>query len=93
MYFDPEDKERILDYLESNKGHFKTLKPIKQLSKMKDKLLKKYDSSFHEDIEIEYLKGCRLAVAEDISRNTGLATDGIMFTIESLGMDKFKKLL
>lgn len=93
MYLDPEDKEKIIQYLIDNKGHFSTLKPIKILSKMRDKLLKKYDSSFHEEINIQYDKQCRLVVGTEISKNTGLAIDGIMYVLEYMGLENFKNYL
>lgn len=93
MYLDPEDQETIIQYLSDGKDNFKDLKPIKQLGKMKAKLLKKYDSSFHEDIWVQYYNACKLAIAEDISRNTGLATDGIMYILDCMGLEKFKEYM
>lgn len=93
MYLDPEDRETIIQYLADNKHHLLDLKPIKSLSKMKKKLLKKYDSSFHEEIEVQYYNSCKLVIAEDVTRNTGLAVDGIMYVIDYMGLDKFKEYM
>lgn len=92
-YFDPEDQDKIKDYLIDNKEHLKELKPIKLLDKAKKKLLKKYDSSFQDEIETQFFNACKLVIAEDVTRNTGLATDGILYIIDCMGLEKFKEYI
>lgn len=92
-YFDPEDQEKIKEYLINNKEHLQELKPIKLLDKAKKKLLKKYDSSFHDEIETQFFNACKLVIAEDIGKSTGLAVDGIMYVIDYMGLDNFKEYM
>lgn len=91
VYLDPEDKETIIKYLADNKEHFKELKPVEVLEKIKTKMLKKFDSSFHDEIEVQFYNSCKLVIAEDISRSTGLSTDGIMYVIDYMGLENFKE--
>lgn len=93
MYLDPEDKETIIQYLADNKQHFLDLKQTKLLLKMKDKLMKKFDSSFQEEIEVQFYNCCKLVIAEDVSRNTGLAVDGIMYILDYMGLENFKEYM
>lgn len=93
MYLDPEDKELIIMYLSDHKTEFLELKPIKVLGKIKEELYKKYEPSFYEDIDYQYYTSCRLAIAEDIGRATGLSVDGIMFILESMGLEHFMKYM
>lgn len=93
MYLDQEDKERIIQYLSDAKKDLKALKTVKDLKRIKNKLIKKYDKSFHSDIEVQYYGAVKLAISEDVSRNTGLSSDGIMFILDSMGLDKFKRYM
>lgn len=93
MYLDPEDKEKVIEYLSKNKKYLISLKSIEQLTKMKDKLYKKYDSSFYDEIDVQYYNSCKLVIAEDIGRVTGLGVDGIMFIMDSMGLDNFIKYM
>lgn len=90
MYLDPEDKEIIINYLSKNKEHLIGLKPIEQLKKMKDKLYKKYDKSFYDEIDRQYYGACKLSIAEDIGKATGLAVDAIMYILDYMGLDNFQ---
>lgn len=91
MYLDPEDKETIIKYLSDNKTHFKELKAVDTLEKIRTKMKKKFDSSFYDEIDLQFYNCCKLVIAEDISRNTGLASDGIMYILDYMGIDKFKE--
>ncbi len=93
MYLDPEDKDKIIQYLSDHKLDLIELKSIKLLSKMKDNLYKKYDPSFYDEIDVQYYGACKLVIAEDVGKATGLAADGILYIIDSMGLDNFKEYM
>lgn len=94
MFLENEDKEKIVDYLVKNKKVLRSLPQIVLLKKqLKDALKRELDKTFHDDIITEFLKCCKIPIAEDVSRNTGLATDGIVYIIDYMGLDKFKKYI
>lgn len=93
MFLDLEDKEKIITFLVKNKKILKSLPQVKLLKKQLRTSLKSNDSSLHDDIMVEFLACCRIPIAEEVSRNTGLATDGIVYIIQCMGIEKFRKYL
>ena len=93
MYLEPEDKEKIVDYLVKNKKNLRSLPQVKLLKQQLKQALKSNDSSFHDDVITEFLACVKIPIAEDVSRATGLSTDGIVYIIQCMGLEKFKKYL
>lgn len=93
MIFDKEDEEIIKEYLIINKNSLKNLSTIKSLKKEYKKELKNNSKEFHDDIEIEFFGLCKMLIAQDVGKNTGLATDGIMYLLDYMGLKNFKKYI
>lgn len=87
-----EEKEKVIQYLIDNKQFLKD-QLLKDITAERDKLLKEFDSSLHDDIEIQYIQIVRMMIAEDIAKNTGISTDNILYLLEYMGVEKFKEYL
>jgi len=93
MYLEETDREKIVDYLVINKKMLRSLPQIKLYKKQFKEALKDNDSSLHDDISTQFLNCCKGIIAENVSRNTGLAADGIIYILDYIGIQEFEKYL
>lgn len=93
MYLDDVDKEIILEFLSKNKERLKSLEKIVFLKTQYDNALATNGMEFHDDIHAQFFGVCKTIIAEDVSRNTGLSADGIIYILDYMGLDKFQEYL
>lgn len=93
MFLDDVDKEVVIEFLSKNKRRLKDLEQIKLFKTQCNKALKENGMEFHDDIHAQFFAVCKTIIAEDVSRNTGLSADGIIYILDYMGLNKFQEYL
>lgn len=93
MYLDDIDRDIVIEFLAKNKKRLKSLEKIKLFKQQYNKAIKTNGKEFHDDIDAQFFGVCKSIIAADVSLNTGLGADGIIYILDCMGQEKFREYL
>lgn len=81
------DHEILLEYIAANKEYLKEI--INDYTKHKKELLKKENSLFHKEIELQYRQTIKENVVLELAKNTNINTETIKIFVENIDLEKY----